>query len=183
VDALLDMKTAHGFEASEVASVDTLVGIANARNLSYEDPQDEMQARFSMHYCAALALTQERLSLADFTPEAVAGHARPGTPVARLLPLVTMHSHSPDEERAAAPARLPHRITVRLRDGRTIVEERRHAKGSLHHPFDDADKAEKFADCTRGLPPATAAALLHGLNHLDDRPDLNFLAPAFAAIV
>jgi 2-methylcitrate dehydratase PrpD len=176
------MKAAHGFQPADVASVHTLVGIANARNLSYDNPQDEMQARFSMNYCAALALTQDRLSLADFTPAAVARHTRAGSPMARLLPLVTMRSHGAEEERAAAPARLPHRITVHLHDGRSFVEERRHAKGSLHAPFDDADKQRKFEDCTRALAPGSAAALWQGLNRLDDMPDLNFLAPAFAAV-
>ena len=69
---VLELRAKHGFAAADVAAVDCLVGIANARNLGYPEPQDEMQARFSMHYCVALALSQDRLNLSDFTPAMIA---------------------------------------------------------------------------------------------------------------
>lgn len=171
VDAILDLKAKHGFGAGDVETVDTLVGIANARNLAYPDPQDEMQARFSMHYCVALALLQGRLSLADFTPAAV-GRAE----VRHLLPLTTMRSYDKSEE---AAGRRPHRVAIRLKDGRELKVERLEAKGSIADPFDDADREAKFADCCAGIPGA--AALYARLADIDGAADLGFLLSEPAA--
>lgn len=165
VDAILDLKAKHGFSAADVEAVDTLVGIANARNLAYPDPQDEMQGRFSMHYCVALALLQDRLSLADFTPEAV---ARPE--VRRLLPLTVMRSYDKSEEVAG---RQPHRVTISLKDGRVLKADRLEAKGSIADPFDDADREAKFRDCCSGMPGA--AALYARLADIDAMADLDSL--------
>lgn len=174
VDMLLDLKAEHGFAAADVVAVDCLVGIANARNLAYAAPEDEMQARFSMHYCVALALLQDRLGLADFTPAAV---TRPD--VRALLGLTTMRARTPQEERAAGE-RLPHRVTVTLASGTVLTAERAFAKGAIADPFSDADRRAKFADCCGSrLDAATTAALYTALDALDDQPDLGFLAPVW----
>jgi hypothetical protein len=41
---ILDLRAAHGFAAADVAALDCLVGITNARNLCYPDPKNEIQA-------------------------------------------------------------------------------------------------------------------------------------------
>lgn len=173
VDMVLDLRAQHGFTATDVASLDCLVGIANARNLSYADPQDEMQARFSMHYCVALALSQDRIGLADFT---LAQIARPE--IRRLLTLTTMTARSREEELAAS-GRLPHEVVIRLKDGSELKAERSYAKGSIADPFDDNDRAAKFADCCARLGGDATAELFGALARLDDQPDLTFLAPVF----
>ncbi|WP_295849784.1 MmgE/PrpD family protein [Tardiphaga sp.] len=172
VDMVLDLRARHGFSAGDVVSIECVVGIANARNLCYPDPQDEMQARFSMQYCVALALQQERLSLADFT---LAQIARPE--IRALLTLTNMTAHSREQERAGR--RLPHQVVIWLRDGTVLQAERLHAKGSIADPFDDRDRAAKFADCCERLGGDTTYVLYDNLMWLDAQPDLNFLAPMF----
>jgi 2-methylcitrate dehydratase PrpD len=172
VDMVLDLRAEHGFAAADVASLDCLVGIANARNLSYADPQDEMQARFSMHYCVALALVQDRIGLADFT---LAQIARPE--IRQLLPLTTMTARSREDELAGG--RLPHEVVIRLKDRTVLKAERQHAKGSIADPFDDTDRAAKFADCCARLGSTATAELYTALIRLDEQPDLTFLAPVF----
>jgi 2-methylcitrate dehydratase PrpD len=173
VDMVLDLRAQHGFTATDVTSLDCLVGIANARNLSYADPQDEMQARFSMHYCVALALSQHRIGLADFT---LAQIARPE--IRRLLTLTTMTARTREEELAAC-GRLPHEVIIRLKNGSELKAERLHAKGSIVDPFDDHDRAAKFADCCARLGDDATAEFYEALVRLDDQPDLSFLAPVF----
>jgi 2-methylcitrate dehydratase PrpD len=176
VDIVLDLRAQHGFAADQVAAVETLVGIANRRNLAYPEPADEMQARFSMQYCVALALRKDRLELSDFSEAAVAAK-----PVRALLSRIGMDSHSAEEERAAAGWPLPHRVTIRLADGRVLSGERAAAKGTIADPFDDADRRAKFADCCRGTLDAAEAERLHDrLDRLDEEPDLSFLEPALA---
>jgi 2-methylcitrate dehydratase PrpD len=175
VDIVLDLKAQHGFAARDVAAVETLVGLVNQRNLAYPNPADEMQARFSMQYCVAMALLKDRLELSDFTPEAVGAG-----PVRALLPCIGMTSHSAEDERAAGRP-LPHRVTIRLADGRVLSGERGEAKGSIADPFDDADRRAKFADCCRGALDADEADRLHDrLERLDEEGDLAFLEQPLA---
>ncbi|GGE50146.1 2-methylcitrate dehydratase [Agaricicola taiwanensis] len=175
VDAILDLKAAHGFNAGDVAEVHTHVGVANIRNLSFAKPENEMQARFSMHYCVAVALLKDRLELTDFTPAAVRR-----AEVRALLPLTTMTAYSWEEE-LAANARLPHRITIHLRNGSVLKGERAQAKGTIFDPFDDADRLAKFIDCSRATLEPSEAELLHSrLNQLDQAEDLTFLEAPLA---
>jgi 2-methylcitrate dehydratase PrpD len=175
VDAILDLRAEHEFAADDVVAVETRVGIANARNLAYPEPVNEMQARFSMQYCVALALLKDRLTLADFTPEAVARDE-----VRRLLPITTMTSHSREDE-LAGNGRLPHKVTVRLRDRRVIQAERKESKGSMVDPFDDEDRRAKFFDCCSRLRETALTSLYDRLQSLDEASDLGFLQSAFAS--
>lgn len=176
VDAVLALKAQHGFTAQEVVAVETRVGIANARNLAYPEPHDEMQARFSMPYCVALALAQLHLSLTDFTPAAI---RRPE--LRALLPLVSMHHYSVEQE-ATCTTPLPHWVSIQLRDGRLLEAERHHARGSLGDPFDEQDRQAKFADCCLTLPPSRCNKLYWNLSQLDEMGDLKWLYAAFRSL-
>ncbi len=167
IDGLLDLMRAHDFTADDVEAVEALVGIANYRNLAYPQPEDEMQARFSMQYCVARALRQGQLGLRDFTPQAVQHSA--GDP---LMSRVTMLSYSADEERIAQD-KLPHRVRVKLCDGRVLEKSRSHAVGTLQEPFSDADRLRKFTDCCAELH--NAADIYEDLQKLDQAKNLQML--------
>ena len=173
VDGLLDLMREHHFTAEDVESVEALVGIANYRNLTYPQPVDEMQARFSMQYCVARALRAGHLSLADFTPQAVQRYADDP-----LLSCVTMLSYSADEERVSQD-KLPHIATVKLHDGRVLTASRNYAVGSLQEPFTDADRFEKFMDCCGTLN--NADSIYESLLALDDAKDLKALKLMFSS--
>lgn len=159
IDGVLSLHARHGFRASDVARVDTVVAHGNARNLCYDDPQQEMEARFSMNYCVALALARGRLTLADFTPEAV--HR---AELRRLMPLVTMRA-SPQ----AGDERIPHEVTITLRDATVLHTSVQWARGAIQDPFDQHDIDAKFSDCcARWLTPADLAAVDRALGRISD---------------
>ena len=177
IDALSDIREQHDFSDAEVDSVDTLVGIANQRNLAYAVPQDEMQARFSMQYCVDTLLRQGSLGVRDFTPERVAQLTEP----ARLA-RISMQAYSAEQEKDTPPGeRLPHRITITLKDGRVLEAERKLAKGSLIEPFTTAERLQKFLDCCAALP--NARDLFVQLENLDKQRDLGLLSTVFRANV
>ncbi|WNN47789.1 MmgE/PrpD family protein [Siccibacter colletis] len=149
LDAIADLQAQHGFSADDVEQVSCTVGIANCRNLAYPQPQDEMQARFSMPYCVAMLLTHGTLSVRDFTPDAVRLQA--ANP---LLPRIAMQAWSAEQETEVA--NLPHRVTVTLRDGRQLDGERLNARGALEEPFNADERMGKFLDCCAALPDAGA---------------------------
>ena len=170
LDGVLALRAEHGFSASDVAEVDTLVGYGNKRNLCYPDPQQEMEARFSMQYCVAVALLNGKLSLADFTPTAV---HRPA--VRAVLPLIKMRAHEPGAEGDDTTKRLPHEVTVKLKDGRELHCSVTQARGAISNPFDEADKQAKFTDCCAKFLTSddfgrldSALGKLHELDSLKD---------------
>jgi 2-methylcitrate dehydratase PrpD len=146
LDGVLALRAAHGFTADDVARVETVVGYGNKRNLCYADPQQEMEARFSMNYCVGVALKSGRVSLSDFTPEAV---QRPE--LRALLPLVSMEATEAGAEGDDPTHRLPHDVKIELKDGRVFEESVQWARGTIHNPFDAADTDAKFQDCCEGF--------------------------------
>lgn len=170
IDMVLDLKAEHGFRAEDVAGMEVVVAIAHARNLAFPSPRDEMEARFSMNYCLAVALLHDRLTLGDFTPAAV---VRPD--VRALLPLTRMTTYSEDYERVT-PGRLPHELTLRLRDGTQLRASRVAAKGTLAFPLNEADRQNKFFDCAaRAMSLPTAQQLFSRMSHLQSLGSVNLL--------
>ena len=169
LDGLLELQQKHRFSAADVTEVTTLVGWGNASSLLYPEPVQEMEARFSMQYCIAAALTKGNLDLGDFTLPAI---HRPE--VRKLFPLIRMETHSRGD--AEAPeARKPAEITVRLRDGRALHAVVQHARGTKFRPFAPAELSEKFRDCAEGLMPRAGYLVLR--DQLADVERVNSIRP------
>ena len=163
IDALQDLVREHDLSAGDVEHIDVKVGLSAARNLAYPEPINEMQARFSMQYCLATALVNGSLSLADFSGS---HHLRAPALMTRMRS-IAMQSYSAEEERGHE--RLPHLVTVTLRDGRRLTASRLHAKGAAEDPLGADERKAKFVDCmawagnTAGdASYAHAAAMLDG---------------------
>ncbi|WP_105420397.1 MmgE/PrpD family protein [Neorhizobium sp. T25_27] len=142
IDALFDLKQEYRLSAGEIDRIDVKVGISAARNLAYPRPENEMQARFSMPYCLARAMLQDTLSLSNFAPAALRQ-----ADVLALMSRIEMHSYTSGEE--YGHDRLPHVLTVTLRDGTGLSSQRLHAKGSIEAPLDAGQRRSKFFDCAR----------------------------------
>ena len=173
IDALADLRKLHDIDPDQVLAIRTHVGIANLRNLPYIHPVNEMEARFSMTYCMARALRAGRLTLQDFTPKALADHAKDP-----LLDRLTMTAWSPEEEAAALPARLPHQLRLMMADGRILEASRLVPRGAISDPFTLAEMREKFIACCEDAP--WAAALFDSGQSLDLWPDLRPFSALFS---
>ena len=170
VDMLIDLKAEHGFSATDVVGMEVLVAIAHSRNLAFAAPLTEAEARFSMNYCLAVALVHEGLTLADFRAEAVMREE-----IRALFPLTRMSTYSETHERDT-PGRLPHELTVTLRDGTQLRASRLAARGSLAAPLTDAERQAKFLDCAAGaLSLPTAHQLFNRLEQLESLASVNLL--------
>lgn len=165
LDGVLDLRAAHGIEAASVRRVDTLVGYGNLRNLCYADPTQEMEARFSMNYCVAVALLYGRVTLSDFTRAAV--HR---APVRALFDRVHMRAMPADAEGSDPLARKPHEVQITLDDGRVLERSVLWARGTINNPFGEAERAQKWQDCCEGFLDAAdlddARAAAAGIDRL-----------------
>ncbi|OBZ94988.1 2-methylcitrate dehydratase [Pararhizobium polonicum] len=173
IDGMLDLRDRFGFTADDVVGIETKVGISAVDNLAYPEPADPMQARFSMQYCLTAALVQGGLSLSDFTDQAI---FRPD--IRRHMAKVSMTAYSAAEEQGLE--RLPHKIVVRLADGRLLETEKLHATGSVEIPLSDTDRHAKFRDCLAWAGLAETDHLYESLCTLPDAPSVQ---GAFAAVM
>lgn len=82
------------------------------------------------------------------------------------MPRIEMQSYSAEEEKGVE--RLPHIVTVTMRDGRIYRQSRLHAKGSHEMPMSDREREAKFADCLRWGNQDNAGAIYARLRDLVD---------------
>jgi 2-methylcitrate dehydratase PrpD len=168
LDALLSLRREHGFSPAQVERIEVLVNRMSYDNLMYANPRTELEARFSMHWCMALALLNGRLELADFTSAALRR-----AEVRAWLPRIAMRHTEPGSELPLKDnGREPALVAVLLKDRRALERYAQHPKGSLQAPLEAGELDAKFDDCTRGRIAAPSAAklrsMLGALEHLAD---------------
>ena len=72
IDAMLHLQRTAGFAAEDIERVDAFVSTIVQKNLMYERPRDEMEGRFSLNHCLAVAACRGSADLAGFTLAALA---------------------------------------------------------------------------------------------------------------
>ena len=163
IDGLLALRSEHGFTPDEVDEVIAHLPAGHIGFLKFPDPADELEARFSMEYCLAVALHRGAVVVADFTPVAIAQQE-----VRALMSKVRMEALGEPTAHV--------RVVVRLGDGRTLDRTVEHPRGSAAIPFTEDELVAKFDSCVEGvLAQGDAVALrqaLLGLESLEDVTDL-----------
>src|SRR5207245_253520 len=82
IDALLDLRTRHGFAADQVAGIEVGVNHVVPSVLIHPAPTTALERKFSMQFCAAAAAAEGRVDLSSFErpiPEPLASPARGAT--------------------------------------------------------------------------------------------------------
>jgi len=167
LDALLALQRRDGFTAADVAAIHVEVDSMTPRLLIHPRPASGLEAKFSMPFCAAAALVHGRLDLGMFDVDHIRSPA-----IQTLMPRVTLQATAAFD--AAAPLSQA-RVTVRLTDGRTLVQA---ADGARGYPgrLSDGELASKFIACATSSLSATGAAAawsaLRDIGSLADVRDL-----------
>ena len=167
VDGVLALMRKHALGAEDVERVETVVSRISFDNLMFPEPRSELEARFSMQYCIAVAVLRGALRLADFRPEAIADRS-----VRAWLPRVSMDVPVAGSELSRADnGREPAKVRLHLQDGRVLSALVQHAKGVLENPLSEAELWSKFDDCVAGaMPPERAAAIRARLERFEKMP-------------
>jgi len=159
IAGVMSLRQTHKFSAQDVSSVVIEVSHGVMVNLKYPNPQDHKQAQFSMPYAIALALQSDRLTLADYTAEAIHDAA-----TRKLMPLVSMvRNPLSTEGNESATDHFPHKVKVSLRDGRCFEQQVQHMKGGLNDPLTAEDRRAKFDTCCEGILPRDQLETLRGM--------------------
>jgi 2-methylcitrate dehydratase PrpD len=148
LDALTELVRRERFTAEGVAAIDVEVDSMTPRLLIHPNPSTNLEAKFSMPFCAAAAIVYPRIGIDTFSPESIRN-----TDVQALMSRVTLRANAAFD--TAAPLSQA-RVTVRLRDGR---EWSQHADGARGYPgrLTEEELSAKFDDCAgRALGEAGA---------------------------
>ncbi|GAA3360144.1 MmgE/PrpD family protein [Saccharopolyspora gregorii] len=141
-DAILHLKQAEGFSAAEVDVVRCHIHETPAAAVCEpierkRAPQDDYDAKFSLPFIAGACLARDRLTLAEFTGEALADQE-----ILRLAQRVEIA----DDPNSRFPQAYSAEVEIVLTDGRRLHRREDVNRGHTERPLSDADIRAKFAD-------------------------------------
>jgi 2-methylcitrate dehydratase PrpD len=170
VTALLLLKSRFGFAGGDVAEV-TVAG--SEKMLSHHnipEPRDLAMAQYSTPFCVALACFLDPRDPSAFSETSLNDRA-----IRELCRKVKL------ELREHTPAKnlLGSCVTVRLKDGRELVEEMEHFPGAPEQPLDRTGLREKFETITAGLWQNRPAALFDSIATLERASNVGALSWSF----
>ena len=162
IDGLLYLMGKYSFGVGDVLHIESRMAEQYARNLMYENPQNPMEAKFSLQYCLATALLRGTVGPQDFAPEAI---NRPK--IKKLLPIIEKKFESGSaEETKLGDAAI---TTVVLKNGRKVKTKVAVSLGQKQKPLSDSDLAKKFFECMQmgGYDKGVADCIYRKLNNMN----------------
>jgi 2-methylcitrate dehydratase PrpD len=168
IDAALklreDLKRA-GLSAGDVVAVKAGISRYASDRASEQYPTNTEAAKFNLQYVVAYSFVHGAPGLAAFG-EAAIGDAQVKALAQRVAVAI-------DPQFAEARGDYPTRLSLTLKDGRTMEELCVYASGTPRNPMSTEQIAEKFFDCAKEAVSADAAKrMFASLNTLGDQPSL-----------
>lgn len=164
IHALLELIAAHGLKAEQVASVEAYVNPASYYMISNPDPRDELQAKFSLPFCLAIALVNHDVGHRAFDDKALSD-----AKVRALMQRVSL-------EARADIGRVEALVRVRMHGGAVLEQMGRRASA-------DADQMlARFRDVAKDVVgPARAEEIVRAIDGLDAQTDVRAIGALLAA--
>lgn len=144
IDALLDMREQHGITADDVTAVRIRCSTATYKHVGWPyEPDSVTTAQMNLPYIVSVVLADGDAFVDQFSRERIADP--------RLVEFSRNVSVEPDPAIDAGGDAMRHatRIEVDLADGRTLRDERTHAKGSAAFPMSVDDVRDKYRKLAR----------------------------------
>ncbi len=161
LDAIVALRDEHDIRAENIKLIETVIPDSNYRNLRFKNPKDEKEARFSMTYCAAVAAVYGRLTLSDFTPEAVIRQE-----VSDVMQRVEMLEAGSASDSGSGIWDFPARTAIHLHDGSTLEKQVLYPIGTINKPLLQKNLTTKFQECAEhSLDQAVSDELQERLNN------------------
>lgn len=170
IDACLELRRTHGIDPEDITAVSIRAAPKALALTDRRYPKDRLEARISLYHWAAISFVRGTARIEDMDTES-----------AVLDPTVTRFQDKVAAIADDAIAPDGTEVTVRLRDGRTLVGRVEHCVGSESRPMTDSDLEQKFigmAEPVIGL--ARTRNLLEMTWGVERLPDVGALARAAA---
>lgn len=140
IDAVLALRTKNRIDTENVSEIDCEGGPAAVDAVIYNIPENELQARFSMPFCLALALAEGRVMLPQFVDSNF--HAR------KLRALMKKVNFSKLADSGSRDYGDPSSsVRIKMADGTVFSKSISRPKGHPKNPLNDEELLEKFRTC------------------------------------
>lgn len=153
IDAVLDLREAHRFGGDDVASVSAVVAAMATSIMPFHEAKDGLQAKYSLAYCAAVALADGAGGMAQFDDHRVRRDD--------VRDLVRRTRVTADPRMASGAGRFGVELAVTLKDGRTVSTSLDLPRGHPRRPLEMEQLVDKFVEVAGpvlGAAPAREAA-------------------------
>ena len=174
INAALALREAHGIRPENLAGITVLTTPRRLPHTDNPDPKTGLEAKFSIHYVVARALSDGAVRLADFE-----GTAHEDEIPRALMPKIKtgIHPDMSDPNHDGYDAE----VLITMTDGRRLSHR---SGGNVlrgpSYPMTEAEIFKKFSDCSaRVLPKGNIKQLFSMLCGLED---LDSIAPVSALI-
>jgi len=170
VTAILRLKSRFGFAGDDVEDV-TVAG--SEKMLSHHnipEPRDLAMAQYSTPFCVALACCLDPRDPSAFSETTLNDRA-----IRKLCRKVKLELR----KQTTAQNPLASSVTVRLKDGRELLEEVEHFPGMPEQPLDRAGLREKFETITAGVRQNRPAAVFDSIATLECASNVGALSWSF----
>jgi len=169
IDGALALQARFGIQAADIEKIEIGTYRAALEVAGYDAPATPAEARFSVKYTVAAALTHGSVRLAAFEADRIADDAT------RALMRKIELSVEPELD-AAFPGQRAARVTMRLRDGRVLSHLQPTRKGDPEAPLSDMELEHKYLELASPvLGDDAAATLLAKLKRLETMATLDSL--------
>jgi 2-methylcitrate dehydratase PrpD len=158
IEAVLNLRQRYGLQAD---MVDQLTIYRQGRGHSGPLPQSGLDGKFSVEYCAAVALLDGRVVIDSFTDQ-----RRFSADMEETLRKIRVEPVEPEPGVVT--------VTARLKDGSTVSDDCRGFTGSAANPMTREERMDKVWDCVgRALSTQDAERVIALLEDLENVPDIS----------
>ena len=176
LDVMLDLVRRNNVAPEQVARIDCWTHARRLEHTNRPDPQTGLEAKFSVQYCLARALTDRAIRVEHFEDDAVRDPA-----VRAILPRVDAAAYTTAQ--FPADNHFGAEVKVTTVDGKVFAGRVDEALGRTSaNPLPTARLREKFENCIgRALPRSRAKALADTVERLDTLADVRTLSALLSA--
>ncbi|MBI4526278.1 MAG: MmgE/PrpD family protein [Deltaproteobacteria bacterium] len=159
VQAVQELRNEQPFSAADVEEIIIAGGERLVTHHNIPAPGDVMMGQYSVPFSVALSLYRD--------PEDPRSFSETSLKDPEILSLSKRIHPVLDDERAQIEGYRGARVTVRLKDGRSLVREVREFKGSPAYPLTRQEIARKFRRLASGMGKEAAETLLGRIEKLE----------------
>ena len=173
---LVRLIDANNIQAPQVEKVDVGANHNMTTTLLHHQPKTGLQAKFSMEFCLAILLLEQKAGLGEFSDKAVQR-----ADVREMIRRINFYV-DPEAESAGFD-KMTSLLKIHLKDGRVITGRADFAKGSPANPMTLEEAATKFRGCAEyaDWPKVKTEKIIAFVKALDSAPDVSALSPLLSA--
>jgi 2-methylcitrate dehydratase PrpD len=164
IDGCIQLRNENKLTPDMIDRIDLAVHPIVLELTANRGPVTGLEAKFSIHYAAAIGIVAGRAGEAEYSEAMVRD------------PIVISLRDRVEPTVDPASRQDQARVTIRLNDGRVLERFVANAVGSVENPMTDDQLENKFHELVKGILPANQARhlmiLCRNVEHLDDAGDI-----------